>query len=473
MTTQPNRVSSQSLASGASVREIADAVRTAGRRAADIADDALARLAAIAPLNAMVHVDADLARRTAASVDARIAQGDVLPLAGVPFVIKDNLDTVAMPTLGASPAVNGYRAAEDALAVRRLLDAGAVPLGKANMHELAFGITSGNRHFGAVGNPHDPRRIAGGSSGGTAAAVAAGIPFGLGTDTGGSVRIPAAFCGVYGLRPSAQRYSPHGVLSLSPTRDTVGPIGHDIDDLLLLDAVLTRDDSLAAAPEWPRLRIGVPGAPYFDALDPGVAACIERALASFAAAGATLVPLPAMPLHEANEACSFPIVAFEANRYWRNFAAERLGIPFDVFVERIASDDVRDIFRSFVAAPVEAGAYAEGIACRQRLVRWYDDAFGMPVDCIAMPTVPGEPPALDEVASMTAAQGGALFERVVRQTSPATLAGVPSVSIPAGRSAQTGLPVGLMLEGPWGSDRRLLAIARRIDARLRADATAA
>lgn len=473
MTTQPNRVSSQSLASGASVREIADTVRTAGRRAADIADDALARLAAIAPLNAMVHVDADLARRTAACVDARIAQGDVLPLAGVPFVIKDNLDTVAMPTLGASPAVNGYRAAEDALAVRRLLDAGAVPLGKANMHELAFGITSGNRHFGAVGNPHDPRRIAGGSSGGTAAAVAAGIPFGLGTDTGGSVRIPAAFCGVYGLRPSAQRYSPHGVLSLSPTRDTVGPIGHDIDDLLLLDAVLTRDDSLAAAPEWPRLRIGVPGAPYFDALDPGVAACIERALASFAAAGATLVPLPAMPLHEANEACSFPIVAFEANRYWRNFAAERLGIPFDVFVERIASDDVRDIFRSFVAAPVEAGAYAEGIACRQRLVRWYDDAFGMPVDCIAMPTVPGEPPALDEVASMTAAQGGALFERVVRQTSPATLAGVPSVSIPAGRSAQTGLPVGLMLEGPWGSDRRLLAIARRIDARLRADATAA
>lgn len=473
MTTQPNRVSSQSLASGASVREIADAVRTAGRRAADIADDALARLAAIAPLNAMVHVDADLARRTAASVDARVAQGDVLPLAGVPFVIKDNLDTVAMPTLGASPAVNGYRAAEDALAVRRLLDAGAVPLGKANMHELAFGITSGNRHFGAVGNPHDPRRIAGGSSGGTAAAVAAGIPFGLGTDTGGSVRIPAAFCGVYGLRPSAQRYSPHGVLSLSPTRDTVGPIGHDIDDLLLLDAVLTRDDSLAAAPEWPRLRIGVPGAPYFDALDPGVAACIERALASFAAAGATLVPLPAMPLHEANEACSFPIVAFEANRYWRNFAAERLGIPFDVFVERIASDDVRDIFQSFVAAPVEAGAYAEGIACRQRLVRWYDDAFGMPVDCIAMPTVPGEPPALDEVASMTAAQGGALFERVVRQTSPATLAGVPSVSIPAGRSAQTGLPVGLMLEGPWGSDRRLLAIARRIDARLRADATAA
>jgi len=341
------------------------------------------------------------------------------------------------------------------------------------MHELAFGITSGNGYFGAVGNPHDPQRIAGGSSGGTAAAVAAGIPFGLGTDTGGSVRIPAAFCGVYGLRPSAQRYSPHGVLSLSPTRDTVGPIGHGIDDLLLLDAVLTRDDSVAVAPEWPQLRIGVPGAPYFDALDPGVAARIEHALASCVAAGATLVPLPAMPLHDASEACGLPIVAFEANRYWRRFAAERLRIPFETFVERIASDDVRGIFRSLVEAPVEADAYAEAIVCRQRLVHWYDDAFGAPVDCIAMPTVPGEPPSLGDTAAMTPAQGGALFARVVRQTSPATLAGVPSVSIPAGLSTRTGLPVGLMLEGPWGSDRRLLAIARRIDARLRDRAAAA
>ncbi|CAB3751152.1 indole acetimide hydrolase [Burkholderia sp. MSh2] len=467
MTTQPNRVSSPLPVSGASVRDIADAVRAAGRRAVDVADEALARLAAIAPLNAMVHVDADLARRTAERIDARVAQGDALPLAGVPFVIKDNLDTVGMPTLGASPAVDGYRAAEDALTVRRLLEAGAVPLGKANMHELAFGITSGNRHFGAVGNPHDPRRIAGGSSGGTAAAVAAGIPFGLGTDTGGSVRIPAAFCGVYGLRPSAQRYSPHGVLSLSPTRDTVGPIAGGVDDLLLLDAVLTRDHGTAVAPEWPALRIGVPGAPYFDALDPGVAVSIERALASFAAAGATLVPLPAMPLHEADEACGFPIAAFEAHAYWRRFAAERLGIPFETFVERIASDDVRDIFRSFAQTPVGAGAYAEAIGCRQRLVHWYDDAFGRPVDCIAMPTVPGEPPSLDDTAAMTPEQGGALFARIMRQTSPATLAGVPSVSIPAGHSAQTGLPVGLMLEGPWGSDRRLLAIAGRLDARLR------
>ncbi|HDR9089239.1 TPA: indoleacetamide hydrolase [Burkholderia vietnamiensis] len=473
MTTQPNRVSSSPFIAAASVRGLADAVRHGARRAVDVADDALARLAAIAPLNAMVHVDAELARRTAERIDVRIAQGDALPLAGVPFVIKDNLDTADMPTLGASPAVNDYRATHDALTVRRLLDAGAVPLGKANMHELAFGITSGNRQFGAVGNPHDPRRIAGGSSGGTAAVVAAGIPFGLGTDTGGSVRIPAAFCGVYGLRPSAQRYSSHGVLSLSHTRDTVGPIARHIDDLLLLDAVLTRDDGIAAAPGWSQLRIGVPAAPYFDELDPGVAACIERALASCAAAGATLVPLPARQLHDASEACGFPIAAFEANLYWRRFATQRLGIPFDTFVERIASDDVRAIFRSLVSAPIDAQSYADALDWRRRIVRWYDDAFGTPVDCIAMPTVPGEAPLLDATAAMTAAQDAALFARVARQTSPASLAGIPSVSLPAGRSAQTGLPVGLMLEGPWGGDRRLLAIAARVDAGLRDDAARA
>jgi mandelamide amidase len=207
MTTQPNRVSSSPFISDASVRGLADAVCHGACRAVDVADDALARLAAIAPLNAMVHVDAELARRTAERIDVRIAQGDALPLAGVPFVIKDNLDTADMPTLGASPAVNDYRATHDALTVRRLLDAGAVPLGKANMHELAFGITSGNRQFGAVGNPHDPRRIAGGSSGGTAAVVAAGIPFGLGTDTGGSVRIPPHFaaCTACGRPRSAIR----------------------------------------------------------------------------------------------------------------------------------------------------------------------------------------------------------------------------------------------------------------------------
>lgn len=449
----------------ASVRAVADAVNGGGARALEHAEAALERLALAEPLAAMTHIAPEIARQAAANVDAQIASGRRLPLAGVPFVIKDNLFTSDMPTRGASPALLGFGATCNATAVQQLLDAGAVPLGKANMHELAFGITSANGHFGAVRNPHDPARIAGGSSGGTASAVAAGIPFGLGTDTGGSVRIPAAFCGVAGLRPTPRRYSTHGVLALSPTRDTVGTIAHSIDDLLLLDAVLTGDATEPAPVALAGLRIGVPDAPYFDGLDPAVAEMTERALAALTNAGARLIPLAARALHEADEACGFPIAGFEALAYWQRFSAERLDLPFAEFVARLGSDDVRHIFRTLIDAPPSSDAYAAAIDVLRSIVRWYDQAFHRTgVDCIALPTVQCEAP-------LVAASGHdlppdaayALFARVIRQTGPATLGGVPSVSVPAGLSKHTGVPVGLMLEGSAGNDRRLLAIAREVE----------
>ncbi|CAJ5782828.1 indole acetimide hydrolase [Burkholderia pseudomallei] len=449
----------------ASVRAIADAVNGGRVRALEQAEAALERLALVEPLAAMTHVAPEIARRAAANVDAQIASGRRLPLAGVPFVIKDNLFTADMPTRAASPALLGFDATRNATAVQQLLDAGAVPLGKANMHELAFGITSANGYFGAVRNPHDPARIAGGSSGGTACAVAAGIAFGLGTDTGGSVRIPAAFCGVAGLRPTPRRYSTEGVLALSPTRDTVGPIAHGIDDLLLLDAVLTGDAGEPAPVALAGLRVGVPDAPYFDGLDPAVAELTERALAALTDAGARLIPLAAHALHEADEACGFPIAGFEALAYWRRFSAERLDLPFAEFVARLGSDDVRHLFRMLIDAPPSSDAYAAAIDVLQSTVRWYDQAFHRTgVDCIALPTVQCNAPLVtDSGHDLPSDAAYALFTRVIRQTGPATLGGVPSVSIPAGLSKHTGMPVGLMLEGPAGNDRRLLAIAREVE----------
>lgn len=440
--------------------------RERGRvRALEQAEAALECLALVEPLAAMTHVAPEIARRAAANVDAQIASGRRLPLAGVPFVIKDNLFTADMPTRAASPALLGFDATRNATAVQQLLDAGAVPLGKANMHELAFGITSANGYFGAVRNPHDPARIAGGSSGGTACAVAAGIAFGLGTDTGGSVRIPAAFCGVAGLRPTPRRYSTEGVLALSPTRDTVGPIAHGIDDLLLLDAVLTGDAGEPAPVALAGLRVGVPDAPYFDGLDPAVAELTERALAALTDAGARLIPLAAHALHEADEACGFPIAGFEALAYWRRFSAERLDLPFAEFVARLGSDDVRHLFRMLIDAPPSSDAYAAAIDVLQSTVRWYDQAFHRTgVDCIALPTVQCDAPLVtDSGHDLPSDAAYALFTRVIRQTGPATLGGVPSVSIPAGLSKHTGVPVGLMLEGPAGNDRRLLAIAREVE----------
>ncbi|AHE35740.1 indole acetimide hydrolase [Burkholderia pseudomallei] len=449
----------------ASVRAIADAVNGGRVRALEQAEAALERLALVEPLAAMTHVAPEIARRAAANVDAQIASGRRLPLAGVPFVIKDNLFTADMPTRAASPALLGFDATRNATAVQQLLDAGAVPLGKANMHELAFGITSANGYFGAVRNPHDLARIAGGSSGGTACAVAAGIAFGLGTDTGGSVRIPAAFCGVAGLRPTPRRYSTEGVLALSPTRDTVGPIAHGIDDLLLLDAVLTGDAGEPAPVALAGLRVGVPDAPYFDGLDPAVAELTERALAALTDAGARLIPLAAHALHEADEACGFPIAGFEALAYWRRFSAERLDLPFAEFVARLGSDDVRHLFRMLIDAPPSSDAYAAAIDVLQSTVRWYDQAFHRTgVDCIALPTVQCDAPlVIDSGHDLPSDAAYALFTRVIRQTGPATLGGMPSVSIPAGLSKHTGVPVGLMLEGPAGNDRRLLAIAREVE----------
>ncbi|AJY39581.1 indoleacetamide hydrolase [Burkholderia humptydooensis] len=449
----------------ASVRAVANAVNGGRARALEHAEAALERLALAEPLAAMTHVTPEIARQAAARIDAQIAGGRRLPLAGVPFVIKDNLFTADMPTHAASPALLGFSATRNATAVQQLLDAGAVPLGKANMHELAFGITSANGHFGAVRNPHDPARIAGGSSGGTACAVAAGIPFGLGTDTGGSVRIPAAFCGVAGLRPTPRRYSTEGVLALSPTRDTVGPIAHCIDDLLLLDAVLTGDATEPAPVALAGLRIGVPDAPYFDGLDLAVAELTERALAALTDAGARLIPLAARALHEADEACGFPIGGFEALAYWQRFSAERLALPFAEFVARLGSDDVRHIFRMLIDAPPSSDVYAAAMDVLQSSVRWYDQAFHRTgVDCIALPTVQCEAPLVaDSGHDLPSDAAYALFARVIRQTGPATLGGVPSVSIPAGVSKHTGVPVGLMLEGPAGNDRRLLAIAREVE----------
>ncbi len=207
----------------------------------------LDRAEQLAILNSLVAVN-DGALAAAKRIDELRASGAKLPpLAGLPIVVKDNINTADMPTTGCTPALRNVRPRTNAPTLQRLLDAGAIVLGKANMHELAFGVTNTNRaaFAWAARNPYDLTRVPGGSSGGTAAAVAARIaPAGLGTDTGGSVRIPASFCGLAGLRPSVgdggreRRYDGAGVLPISRTRDTIGPIARTMSDVALLDSVI-------------------------------------------------------------------------------------------------------------------------------------------------------------------------------------------------------------------------------------------
>ena len=178
-------------------------------------------------------------------------------LHGLPILIKANIATANVPTSAGTPALRDYRPASDAPVVARLFSAGAILLGKTNMHELAYGITSNNGAFGAVHNPYNPALIPGGSSGGNGAAIAARMcPAGLGTDTGGSVRIPAALCGIVGLRPTVGRYSGAGIVPLSRTMDTAGPMARSVEDLVLLDSVITGQNAPVQPAALRGLRLG-------------------------------------------------------------------------------------------------------------------------------------------------------------------------------------------------------------------------
>src|SRR5918998_314512 len=190
------------------------------------------------------------------------AEAGAGPLAGVPLAVKDNLDTRDLPTTGGTPALRGSRPGRDHPAVARLRAVGAVVIGKTNLHELALGITSNNAAFGPVRNPHDPSRSAGGSSGGSAVAVATGVvPIALGTDTGGSVRVPAAHCGVVGWRPTVGRWGTGRTVPISHTRDTAGVLATGVADVAVVDELVT-GDPVGTPPERP-IRLGVPRAGFY------------------------------------------------------------------------------------------------------------------------------------------------------------------------------------------------------------------
>src|SRR6185437_6901159 len=239
----------QSNLAGRSMTDFSSLTLTGAARASrngEIAAEAYAtalldRCDAVAHLNAFIVQDRDAVLAASRDADRKRASGARLgALHGVPLAIKDNLDCVGYATTGGTPALRDNRPKRNAAVMQKLLDAGAIVLGKANMHEMAFGITSNNGAFGPARNPYDPARVPGGSSGGTGTAIGARLaPAGIGTDTGGSVRIPAAFCGIAGLRPSLGRWPIDGILPISPTRDTAGPMARTVTDLALLDAVVT------------------------------------------------------------------------------------------------------------------------------------------------------------------------------------------------------------------------------------------
>jgi Asp-tRNA(Asn)/Glu-tRNA(Gln) amidotransferase A subunit family amidase len=469
-----NSAMAQSIPSSAA--EIVAAIRSKKLTATAVTKAAIERAEQLKDLNAFIFLNKDGALAAAAQIDEG---GKTGPLAGLPIVIKDNINTADMPTSGATPALQNAQPSRNAPSMDKLFKAGAIIIGKTNLHELAFGITSTNLSpfAGPVKNPHDKTRIPGGSSGGTAAAIAAGIvTCGLGTDTGGSTRIPAALTGIVGLRPSVgnggaqRRYNDADmVVPISHTRDTVGPMGRTVADVALLDSVITGTPMATAEPLRGK-RLGIPAA-FWAGLDRDVEAVTKAARARLAGAGVVLVDVDMPGLFEQNAKVSFPVALHEPIADFPAYlkTSQIDGITLADIAAKIASPDVKGAFGA-ITADAFGAAYQDAITVqRPALQKMYADYFrDNNLDAVLFPTTVAPAPAIDSVkgSGEMSINGGApvpTFDTMIRNTDPGSNAGIPGLSLFAGMTPG-GLPVGLEIDGPVGSDAKLLGLGLSIEA---------
>ena len=436
----------------------------------------LARAEANRDLNAFITLDGAAALKAARRADRDLALN--LPkgvLHGVPLVVKDNVHVADLPNTAGTPGLRDFVPKEHAPTVKRLIGEGAVILGKTSMHELAFGVSGYNEAFFTaqpIGtrNPYDRTRIAGGSSSGTGAAIAARLaPGGLGSDTGGSVRIPAGLTGGSGLRPTLGRYSQEGVTPIAHTRDTVGPMAQTVADVALLDSVVMHGKVPPVA-SLDGVRLGVYRAYYFADLDADTTTVVNAAIDRLKAAGVTIVEVDMPDLKALNDRVSFPVALFEAYDDLKAYLAKyHTGKTVEQVAAAIASKDVKATYETLVvprklpgpnglvdAEPVYRGAMA---GPRPELLKHFIDTLDKyAIEALLAPTTPS-------VAVAQGPQASSLetFLRFIRNTDPGSNAGMPGLTIPAGLGPTTGMPVGLSLDGLRDSDERLLAIGMAIE----------
>ena len=406
-------------------------------------------------LNAFVTVAEEQALVAAREAEAEQRRGRWRgPLHGIPIALKDNIDTAAIRTTAASELFSDRIPSEDAEVVRRLKNAGAILLGKTNLHEFAYGGSSSITYFGPVHNPWALDRIPGGSSGGSAAATATGLCFGsLGTDTAGSVRIPACYCGIVGFKPTYGRVSNRGVIPLSWTLDHVGPICRTVEDAALMLGVIAGYDEQdtttmnVPVPDYSRdlrthpskLRLAIARTPYFDDLDPEIAKAVETAIGvlSRLTAGVSEVTLPLAGFLPGDPFSNLrAIEAYAYHAEWITKSPEKY--------QRVTRDRIIQL-----SAGVQAADYVQARRQLDRLRREIKNTFSN-VDLLITPTMPRPPVPIEE---------GATFEAVpTRNTAPFDVFGLPTISVPCGFMS-AGLPIGLQIIGAPFAESRVLALA--------------
>jgi aspartyl-tRNA(Asn)/glutamyl-tRNA(Gln) amidotransferase subunit A len=467
----------------ASVATLAAQLKARELSAVEAAQHFLARIEQHRDLNAFVALDADATLAQARAADAAIAAGTAGPLAGVPIAHKDIYVTADMPTTAGSKMLAGYRSPFDATTVARLAEAGAVTLGKLNCDEFAMGSSNENSAYGATLNPWDRARIPGGSSGGSAAAVAAGLaPAVTGTDTGGSIRQPAAFCGITGIKPTYGRASRYGMVAFASSLDQAGPMARSAEDCaLLLSSIcgpdLDRDSTSLERPaeDFSRqlndgldgLRIGLPKEFFGDGLSADVRAALDAALKEYEKLGAKLVEI-SLPRTELAIPVYYIIAPAEASSNLSRFDGVKFG-------HRAAQyDDLLDMYkksraegfgdevkrRIMVGTYVLSHGYYDAYYLKaQQIRRMIADDFQQAFtqcDVIAGPVAPTVAWKLGDKSDDPVANYLADI-----YTLPGSLAGLPGMSLPAG-FGDGGMPVGLQLIGNYFGEARLLNAAHRL-----------
>lgn len=437
------------------IRELQRGLASGALKARALVEEALARIAAAEEAGPVfLHLAAGRARAEADDIDRRRAAGDALgPLAGIPIAVKDLYDIAGEPTrAGSMTLADAPPAARDGTALARLRAAGAIVIGRTNMSEFAFWGVGVNPHHGTPLNPWDraQRRVPGGSSSGAAVSVAEGMcAASLGSDTGGSIRIPAALCGVAGFKSTAARLPRDGVFPLSPTLDSLGPLAGTIDCCAILDAVMAGAvEAAPALPDLSKLRLAAVEGIVTEDLDAHVATAYERALARLAQAGARIEPF------------RFPTI----ERIQRMEGRGTLGgyENFAVHRERFARSgsrlDPMVLDRLQAGSAITDAAYHEAVAVRAGLIA-QADAETQAFDAMLMPTCPIAAPRLAEVASLETFTGKAQLLR--RNTTFFNFLDRCAATFPIHVPGEP--PVGLMVAGHRNQDRELLAIARLLE----------
>lgn len=440
--------------------ELSRLIRTREASPVEITRDMLARIERLNPtLNAYLQVTSELALSEAKQAEEEIASGQYRgPLHGIPYAAKDLMYTRGIPTTAGTKIFADFVPAYDAAVVEKLRQAGAVLLGKSHLHENAYGITSNNPHYGPVRNPWNTDRIPGGSSGGSTAALAAGLcAFSLGTDTGGSIRIPAAFCGVTGLKPTFGRVSRHGMFLLGESLDTIGPFawtaqetgwiyqamaGPDPADETTLDADVDLPDYHAEL-RLDGVRLGVPGNFYFESLDPGVEAACRAALQVFADLGAELVDVRLPDIAEINELHRLILFVEGAAVHQKTFAERREDY----------GEDQRPLFDQ--GLEIRAVEYFAAERRRQEFTAEMEGILD-DVDALLAPAVAVPPAPIGASTLKLAGEEVDVRAATTRNSRGLNLTGLPILTLPCGFTE--GLPVGLQIVGAQLAESQILQI---------------